>query len=388
MKIAVLFDANLNNRKGLFNAVINRTKYLISIPDCEVDVYSLQARPAGLNKLVKRQQEHIFKDILDIDGIKVHIIWYKRYLLDDILTSHHHNSSFLFMMWAKRILSTFSPYDIITAHSARCGEVARLASRRFNVPFFVTWHGTDIHTSPFLSKSFMGFTTEILRSANLNFFVSEALRDKALSIVPCIKSEILYNGISDGFIKYDDHKRNIVRLQYGVDKCKTIAFVGNLVPIKNVCVLPEIFQIIKRNYQGNLSFWIVGDGFLRKQLECEMESRKICCHFLGNRPSSEMPDIMNCIDVLILPSVNEGLPLVTIEAISCGANVVGSCVGGIPEVIGMSNAFDLDSEFVTNISNRILYMLTNNVVQTVSERFNWNLTAIKEQNIYNNTLSI
>ena len=65
--------------------------------------------------------------------------------------------------------------------------------------------------------------------------------------------------------------------------------------------------------------------------------------FFGNQPSSVMPDIMNCIDVLVLPSLNEGLPLVCAEALSCGAAVVGSDVGGIAEVIGSDNVVPLVS---------------------------------------------
>ena len=65
--------------------------------------------------------------------------------------------------------------------------------------------------------------------------------------------------------------------------------------------------------------------------------------FFGNQSSPVMPDIMNCIDVLVLPSLNECLPLVCAEALSCGAAVVGSDVGGIAEVIGSVNVVPLVS---------------------------------------------
>ena len=48
-------------------------------------------------------------------------------------------------------------------------------------------------------------------------------------------------------------------------------------------------------------------------------------------------------DVLILPSINEGLPLTVVEGLACGCNVVGSLVGGIPEVIGEDNCVDLNA---------------------------------------------
>ena len=72
--------------------------------------------------------------------------------------------------------------------------------------------------------------------------------------------------------------------------------------------------------------------------------------FFGNQPSPAMPDIMNCIDVLVLPSLNEGLPLVCAEALSCGAAVVGSDVGGIAEVIGSDNVVPLVSPYDNDAS--------------------------------------
>ena len=87
---------------------------------------------------------------------------------------------------------------------------------------------------------------------------------------------------------------------------------------------------------------------------------------------------MNCIDVLILPSKNEGLPLVTVEALRCGTNVVGSNVGGIKEVIGKENVFDLNDNFSEHISNRVIQMLNNKLDQDASDEFVWENVIEKE----------
>ena len=382
MKIAVLFDTYLNNRMGLFNAIVNRTKSLVDVSDCTIHMYCLQARPSGLNRLIRRLPNQSYDDILYTEGLTFHIMWYKRYLLDDVLANKFHRPPFLFRRWAKRNISVFSSYDIVTAHSTRCGEMARLINKKYGIPYFVTWHGTDIHTTPFLSSSLRCYVTTILQAAACNFFVSEALRDIAYSFATNFKSEILYNGVSDSFMRFDEKKREELRGRYGVGSNKVVAFVGNVIPVKNVMILPQIFKEVKKEIPNHLLFWIVGDGLHKAIVEEEMKKRNVECVFLGNRPLSEMPDLMNCIDVLVLPSKNESFGLVLVEAMACGAKAVGSRVGGIPEVIGEENTFEIDDEFVQNISRRIVYLLMNEVRQEVKKEFNWKETALKEYRIY------
>lgn len=63
--------------------------------------------------------------------------------------------------------------------------------------------------------------------------------------------------------------------------------------------------------------------------------------------------------MLLLPSLNEGMPRVTLEALTCGVSVVGSNVGGISESIGEKNSFDLDDDFLNSISSRAIEILEN-----------------------------
>ena len=112
--------------------------------------------------------------------------------------------------------------------------------------------------------------------------------------------------------------------------------------------------------------------------------------FFGNQPSPAMPDIMNCIDVLVLPSLNEGLPLVCAEALSCGAAVVGSDVGGIAEVIGSENVVPLgslsgdpsrpyDGSFVNGMAEKVVASLVGQTPsQTLPTDISWARTAAQE----------
>ena len=75
---------------------------------------------------------------------------------------------------------------------------------------------------------------------------------------------------------------------------------------------------------------------------------------------------------------NEGLPLVCLEAISCGANAVGSAVGGIPEAVGESNVVPLGDDFVDGMSQKILQMLKHPENQSVPAHMSWeNATSVE-----------
>ena len=155
-------------------------------------------------------------------------------------------------------------------------------------------------------------------------------------------------------------------------------------------MLPFIFGKISESYnKEHLYFWVIGDGKLREHIESEIKKLDdVDCIFWGNQPIELMPLYMNCIDVLILPSKNEGLPLVTVAALKCGANVVGSNVGGIKEVIGVDNVFDLDENFIENIARRVVFILEHGGLnQAISSNFDWDRTAELENKYYKEILS-
>ena len=85
-------------------------------------------------------------------------------------------------------------------------------------------------------------------------------------------------------------------------------------------------------------------------------------------------------DVLILPSISEGLPLTVVEGLACGCNVVESLVVGVPEVIGEDNCVDLnDPQFVDKF---VAYLQAEpHIEQPLKPEFDWNLTAKHELDV-------
>lgn len=386
-KIAIITNTNFTNRKGEANAALNRIKYLKQEANYEIDVYNLSFYEGFLMRLFRNTKKYKKITSINIDGIYIKYIWKKFSLLNFIIETKLGFRRLSDNNKYNDIVNTLKSYDVISAHSSECGKIALSINEKYGTPYYVTWHGSDIHTRPFTNKFIKDETVRIMQNASNNFFVSNALLEISDTLATNANKMILYNGVSTEFFEYDAEKKNLIKDMYHIRGKKTIAFIGNLFPIKNVLLLPDIFKSVKNKYRGELEFWIIGGGKLMDDLKESLDKNNVTCKLWGNQPLDKIPDFMNVIDVLVLPSKNEGLPLVTIEALSCGANVVGSNVGGISEAIGKENTFDLDNNFIENISKRIVDMLNNKVEQPLSELFDWSKTAKKENEIYMQVLN-
>ena len=398
MRLAVIFESSPFDRKGLFNAVHNRVKHLLQTGECTVDVFCVHSRDNAFTRRVRHTPIVPSVDEVSIDGITYRLLWYRFSILDNVLLEKLHVRPLLFRRFMAAHVDLLEGYDAVVAHSFCGGLFALMAHEKFGVPYYVTWHGSDVHTHPWRVPVILEDTRAVMESARCNFFVSKALMTSSDKITLKASKEVLYNGVSEDFVKYSSADRAAVRERYGLTpEDKVVAFVGNLHAVKNVLSLPAIFAEVAKRYDASLKFWIVGDGKLKAQLEtacseslvrhCEERSPSRHCEersdvairFFGNQPSPAMPGIMNCIDVLVLPSLNEGLPLVCAEALSCGAAVVGSDVGGVAEVIGKDNVVPHGGSFVTGMADKIVSFLDGkSPSQTLPSDISWARTAAQE----------
>ena len=386
-RIAVIFDEDIYCQRGMFNAVRNRIKHLNDIADYVIDVFVISRFEPWYIRRLRHTEYREKVHYIEFDGIKYNVLWYNFTLIDYILKVKLHRSEILSRLFYYLISRAFRGYNLISAHSTNCGALAMHISKRDGIPFFVTWHGTDIHTAPFKNKSKYRIVERVLKSATCNFFVSDSLKQVGLTIASDIKSEVLYNGRNLLFEKYPDSKRIYLREKYRVPVgTKVVGYAGHLTEVKNPQLLAPIFALVKEKYKKTVLFWIIGSGKMQGTVEDDCKQMGVDCQFWGNQPADIMPEFMNCIDVLVLPSRNEGLPLVVVEAIACGSNAVGSDVGGISEAIGKENVFLHGEDFIQRISDRIVEMLNNDIVQMLNPVFSWQRTAMIENNYYSKYL--
>lgn len=383
-KFAVIFEGSPFDRKGLFNAVHNRVKHLLDSGKCEIDVFCVHSKDNSFTRKVRHTPVVQDVDHVVLDGIRYDLLWYRFSILDHVTVEKLHRRPLLFRRFLAKYVSLLKGYDAVLSHSFTGGLFAYEAFRHFGIPYYASWHGSDVHTHPWRVPVILEDTVKIMENAVCNFFVSKALMADSSKIALNAAKKVLYNGVSEDFVRYDDDKRAELRSSYGVTSGeKVVAYVGNLSSVKNVLVLPEIFAEVSGRYSASLKFWIIGDGKQRQQLadafsQFSSENAGLSVRFFGNLPAGDMPDIMNCVDVLVLPSKNEGLGMVCAEAIRCGANAVGSAVGGIAEVIGAENVVPHGDGFADGMAEKIAHMLSSDVKQELPAGIDWYKTASAE----------
>ena len=393
-RVAVIFEENIFDRKGSFNAKCARIKHLAELTGWQIDAFCIQLyQDAFVSSILGRRSLDIpgdgeisekalrkRKSVL-LNGVRLNLIWKNYSILDHFLFYKLGLRPVCYPRFLKNHVSLLKEYDVIAAHSFVGGFIAREAQRKFGIPFYITWHGSDIHTAPFKHPQIKDLTAELLRDAKINCFVSRNLMDVSDRIGPGNKT-VLYNGCDERFFRYQEDRRLELRREFGVQRKKVVTFAGNLLPVKNPESLPGIFHEVRRLFQGNVEFWVVGDGRLRSTIESEINADStLACRFWGNMPPERMPEIFNCTDVLVLPSKNEGLPLVIVEAVRCGACVVASRVGGVPEVLDQKFTVELGGNFTAGMAERVVACLDGESQALDLDKFDWGRTVKEEMRI-------
>jgi glycosyltransferase involved in cell wall biosynthesis len=111
-----------------------------------------------------------------------------------------------------------------------------------------------------------------------------------------------------------------------------VGFIGWLLPIKGPMYLLNAMKEVWQKH-NDVSLVFIGKGDL--DVELRTEALKINANgrvkFLGWR--NDIEQVLPLFDILVLPSLNEGMGRVLVEAMAAGKPIVASKVGGIPDLV-------------------------------------------------------
>ena len=231
---------------------------------------------------------------------------------------------------------------ILHTHTAKAGAVGRVAALlagRARPPIVVhTFHG-HVLRGYFNRVATFGFRTleRLLAYATTRLIaVSPEVRDDLvrLHVAPASKFAVIRLGIElDQRVGGDAAGRTETRRVLGLAGDPfVVGWVGRMTAVKRTDLVVEVLrELVGRGVDARLL--LVGDGPDRDHLERYAHELGVIkrCLFLGYQ--EEVARFYDAIDVLLLPSVNEGTPVSVIEALAAERPAVATRVGGTPDVI-------------------------------------------------------
>jgi N-acetyl-alpha-D-glucosaminyl L-malate synthase BshA len=230
-------------------------------------------------------------------------------------------------------VATDHQLDLIHAHYAVPHAVSAFLAREIlggeSPKIITTLHGTDI-TLVGADKSFHRVIRFAIDSSDGVTAVSRYLKQRTADEFGTKKPvEVIYNFV------------NTSRCRRATDQCtrdhwapngeKILMHASNFRPVKRVSDVVRIFDRVQKKLPAKLL--LVGEGPERlfvQQLVKELHLTQQV-HFLGEQDYLE--SLLSCADLFVLPSEQESFGLVALEAMSCEVPVLGTQIGGLPEVV-------------------------------------------------------
>ncbi len=222
--------------------------------------------------------------------------------------------------------------QLIDAHTAKAHTLA------FHAAFFVPHIKVVVHRrvdnvpkDNWLTKS-KYFSPKITCYVAISQAIAKILIQYGISPN---KIQVVRSAVSDQIYKKLNRKeiQKQFRIQHQIPE-KFLIF-GNASALSNQKGYPTLIQAIAILSKTHTHFkvFIAGDGELKEELDHLVNELGLRneIHFLGF--IKDVPQFLSSLDVLVIPSNNEGLGTVILDAILAGCCPVGSRVGGIPEII-------------------------------------------------------
>ncbi|MGB8522182.1 MAG: glycosyltransferase [Candidatus Acidiferrales bacterium] len=223
--------------------------------------------------------------------------------------------------------------DVVHAHDLWANLMAVPAAWLAKAPVIISSQ-RNLATLSWYTPSRKKVIQRIHRMATRVITNSEAGREFVIKEfeIPPKQVHVLHNGVnSERFCRIEsDRRKSFPALK---SNAKLIINVANMNrEVKGHTVLIEAARTIC-DAIPEVVFVLIGDGPLRPRLEEIVQSHGLADHFLFMGHREDLPDILSCGDLFVLPSLAEGLPNSVLEASAVGLPVVATSVGGIPEII-------------------------------------------------------
>jgi glycosyltransferase involved in cell wall biosynthesis len=218
------------------------------------------------------------------------------------------------------------------------------------------------------------------------------------------KGVVVYDGIDVPLQRESADDRAAVRREFGISAdAPVIGMIARIAPVKDFATLARAAARILKA-QPNVRFLIVGDYTSIDAREHYAQVRRDLVEhgvdrafvFAGHR--QDISRMLASLDIFVLSTHLEGLPLVILEAMAYGTPVIATAVGGVPELVNHGDTgllhrhgddAELSAHVLTLLQDRgLARQLADNALQTVRTRFARDRFADDMNAVYKRTLRL
>ena len=229
-------------------------------------------------------------------------------------------------------------FNIVHTHTAKAGFIGRIAAKLAGTHFVVhTPHGHNLYGY----FSFFGTLLVVILEKIASLFADKIIaltdieKDDMVRYNICKPRKIVVVTSGIDLEKYNktevNAKEKRTEFNVGVDDF-LVGMIGRLEKVKGPEYFIEAAKYIAERIPQT-KFLIVGDGSLKEALITRSKQLNIDNKVIFAGWQEDVPEILSILDVLVLPSLNEAIGRVILEAGASGKPVVATEVGGIPDII-------------------------------------------------------
>lgn len=270
----------------------------------------------------------------------------------------------------RRLIDSVRP-DTIVAKWLPDALAACAVGRRFGVPVIAGAIGGDVHSLPAVWRGWSWAREMLNTQAAAVTFVSHALRREGEARGLTAPAHVIPYGV-DG--------SQFSSLPAGERRNRILA-VGNLYPVKGQDVLIDAFASLVKT-RSDLELRIIGAGTEYAALLERARSAGVAGQVTFVAPMSHalLAGEYRAARVLAMPSRNEGLPNVALEALASGTPVVATRVGGLPEIVRAESGLLVEPDDSPALAAALATALDREwdrgaVSASVTSRFPWESTG-------------
>jgi len=247
--------------------------------------------------------------------------------------------------------------DLIHCHGYKGNFYGLLASKG-TLPTLTTNH--NWLTKHWKLKIYCFLDSLWIRHFDRVVAVSEEIKGEMVKYrVPEEKIAIIDNGIDIERFNREIRTEDI-RKEFGLtENIKVVGTIGSLEFEKgHIFLLKAAKEVLAFNRE--IKFLIVGEGSLRKLLEDETINLGIEKEVIFTGYRRDIAEMLAVMDIFVLPSVKEGLPMVILEAMASKKPVIATKVGAIPKVIqNEENGIVIEPQDINGLRDAIMNLLND-----------------------------